>query len=207
MRTTWPLAALLTLLALAAARPCQAQQWKPLLDGRTLAGWKSTPFGGEGQVRVEDGAIIMEMGADLTGVNYTQAFPKSNYEIALEARRIAGDDFFCGLTFPVKDSACSLILGGWGGSTVGLSSLDGFDAAENETTTFRTFERNRWYAVRVRVTDDRITAWIDDEQAVDVDLTGRHVDVRLEVELSKPLGIATWVTTGAARNIRYREIK
>jgi hypothetical protein len=48
-----------------------------------------------------------------------------NYEIKLEAKKVTGNDFFCGMTFPVGDSFCSFIVGGWGGPVVGLSSIDG----------------------------------------------------------------------------------
>jgi hypothetical protein len=44
--------------------------WTSLFDGSTLKGWKSTEFGGEGTVEVKDGAILLGVGNDLTGVNY-----------------------------------------------------------------------------------------------------------------------------------------
>ena len=37
-----------------------------------------------------------------------------DYELRLEAKRVEGGDFFCGLTFPVGKEYCTLILGGWG---------------------------------------------------------------------------------------------
>ena len=80
------------------------------------------------------------MGDPFTGINWTNDFPKMNYEVALDAMRVMGSDFFCGLTVPVGDTFCSLIVGGWGGSLVGISSLDGMDASENETTKFISFE-------------------------------------------------------------------
>jgi len=73
----------------------------------------------------------------LTGITWTGEFPKSGYEIRFEAARLEGNDFFAGITFPVKDSFCSWINGGWGGTVVGLSSLDGDDASENDTSTSR----------------------------------------------------------------------
>ena len=42
-------------------------------DGKTLAGWKSTEFGGEGEVSVVDGAIVLEMGNNMTGITWTDA--------------------------------------------------------------------------------------------------------------------------------------
>ena len=104
-----------------------------LFDGKTLGKWVSTNFGGEGEVRVEDGAITLDAGASLTGINYTGPVLKTNYEISLDAQRIQGTDFFCGLTVPVGDSYASLIVGGWGGSLCGISSIDDKDAARNDT--------------------------------------------------------------------------
>ena len=77
---------------------------------------------------------MLDFGSSMTGVTYQgKDLPRTDYEIRLEAQRIDGTDFFCGLTFPVHDAHLSLIVGGWGGSLVGLSSLDGKDASRNET--------------------------------------------------------------------------
>jgi len=178
-----------------------------LFDGKSLGQWAITDFGGQGDVYVKDGAIYLEMGNDMTGVNWTGPVVRMNYEITLEAMRVSGSDFFCGLTFPVADNPCSLILGGWGGGVCGLSNIDYYDAANNETTRFISFEDNKWYRVRLRVTPDRIQAWLDDEELVNIETTGRKIDIRAEVDLSQPLGIATWQTAGAIRNIRLRKLE
>ena len=142
----------------------------------------------------------------MTGITWTGPIVRMNYEISLEAMRVAGTDFFCGLTFPVDANCCSLILGGWGGAICGLSCLDYYDASENETTQFIEFEKGRWYHVRVRVTSEKIEAWLDEEKIVDIETTRRVIGTRIEVEPSKPLGIATWQTTGAIRNIQLRKL-
>lgn len=191
--------ALLGAQRIAAAEPAKPV---PLFDGKSLDGWKITPFGGEGEVTVKDGAIVLEMGNDMTGITWTKPFPKMDYEVSLEAMRVAGGDFFCGLTFPVNDKPCSLIIGGWGGGTVGLSSIDDADASENETTTFHSFKDKQWYKVRLRVTKDKIEAWIDKEKIVDLKTKDRRITIRSEVELSRPFGVSTWNTTGALRNMQ-----
>jgi hypothetical protein len=182
------------------------EQWLSLFDGKTLEGWRSTNFGGEGEVRVDDGRMVLEFGDSLTGVSYGGEFPRQNYEIRLEAMRVDGHDFFCGLTFPVGQTHCSLIVGGWAGAVVGLSSIDGKDASENATTKYLKFERNRWYKIRVRVTSQRIGAWIDEKQVVDQPIAGHKISIRSEVDPSKPLGIAAWQTRAALRNIAYRRL-
>jgi len=180
--------------------------WRPLFDGRALGGWKASGFGGEGEAVVVEGAIEIGMGADLSGVTWTQDFPRQHYEIALEARRVDGNDFFCGLTFPVGNDPCSLIVGGWGGGVVGLSSIDGLDAAHNDTTLYRAFDTGRWYAIRVRVTPERIECCLDEEGVIDQSLEGRSLSIRQEVTPSLPLGIATYATTAQVRNIRWRPL-
>ena len=189
------------------SRELPPQTETSLFDGKTLGHWEVTDFGGQGDVYVKDGAIYLEVGSDMTGVTWSGPVVKTNYEITLEAMRVSGSDFFCGLTFPVGESFCSLILGGWGGTVCGLSNIDYYDAADNETTQIVSFENGRWYPVRLRVTPNRITAWLDEEEPlVDIDITGRKIDTRVEVDLSQPLGIATWQTTGAIRNIHLQKL-
>ena len=180
-----------------------------LFNGKNLDGWKSSEFGGDGEITVEEGKLILDFGNDLTGITWKDAkvLPKINYEITLEAQRVEGSDFFCGLTFPIKDDPCSLILGGWGGTVCGLSSLDFRDASENESTSFREFKNGQWYKVRLRVLEKRITAWIDDKQILDVELSGKKIGIRSEVDPSKPLGVCSWRTKSALRNIVLKEIE
>lgn len=180
--------------------------WVSPFDGLALGSWEQTSFGGEGPVRVRDGAIVLEMGDPLTGVTWTGDALPSTFEIELEASRWAGNDFFCGLTFPVAQSFCSLILGGWGGTTVGLSNLDGRDASENETTREMRFEDRRWYRVRLAVSASHIRAWLDDHSIVEVALAGRRIGIRPEVDPSRPLGIASYRTRAALRGLRFRRL-
>jgi hypothetical protein len=186
--------------------PPKSAQEISLFDGKTLGQWKATDFGGQGEVSVKDGAIYMAMGSYMTGITWTGPVVRMNYEITLEVMRVEGSDFFCGLTFPVGEKPCSLILGGWGGSLCGLSSIDHMDASENETTRMISFENGKWYRVRLRVVPDHIQAWLNDEALVDADITGKAIDIRIEVEESKPLGIATWNTAGAVRNIHLKKL-
>ena len=181
--------------------------WRPLFDGKTLANWQATKFTGEGAVRVENGQIILEAGRSLTGITWAGAeLPTTNYEIALQAMRVEGSDFFAGVTFPVADSFCSLILGGWGGTVVGLSSINGMDASENETSQSIQFESGRWYNIRIRVTPAAIEAWLDERQIINQSLKGNKISTRFEVEPSQPLGVASWRTKAALRDLRLRRL-
>lgn len=181
-----------------------AAEWIPLFDGKTLKGWKETPFRSRGEVHVKDSTILIGKG-HMTGITWTGEFPKSGYEIRFEAARMDGNDFFAGITFPVKDSFCTWINGGWGGSVVGLSSLDGDDASENDTSTTREFVKGRWYAFRLTVTEGRIRGWIDGTLVIDADIKGRRVGLRAgETELCTPLGFATYSTAAGLRKVEFR---
>ena len=183
------------------------QAWRPLFDGKTLTNWQSTKFVGEGAVTVENGQIILEAGRSLTGITWIgPELPTTNYEIALQAMRVEGSDFFAGVTFPVADSFCSLILGGWGGTVVGLSSINGMDASENETSQSVQFESARWYSIRIRVTPATIEAWLDERQIINQSLKGNKISTRFELDLSQPLGVASWRTKAALRDVRLRRL-
>lgn len=180
--------------------------WQSLFDGKTLKNWQITKFGGAGKVSVEKETIVMEMGNDMTGITYDGKPPRTNYEFALEGMRLEGSDFFCTTTFAVGEDLCSLVVGGWAGSVLGLSNIDDHDASENATTQYFAFESKKWYKVRIRVSDARVECWIDDKQVIDVPRKDRKFGIRPEVELNKFLGVSTWQTTGAIRNLRLRSL-
>lgn len=186
-----------------------AGEWKSLFDGKKLGRWKvddQFDFINHGKVEVKDGAIVIGRGRPGSCVRFTGKFPKNGYEVSLDAMRVEGEDFFCGLTFPVGTSALTLIVGGWGGPVVGLSCIDGEPAAENETSTYMQFNNKQWYKIRLRVTGQRVVAWIDNRKVVDFVTKGRKLTIWFEKESVMPLSVATWRTTAALRNIRLRKL-
>jgi hypothetical protein len=181
--------------------------WRALFDGRTLAGWQPIDFGGKARVEARPGLIFLTRGEPFNGIRFTNNLPNTDYEVSFEAMRVTGSDFFGSLTFPVRDSHCTLVVGGWGGGIVGLSSVDGADASENETTNYLSFEGGRWYRIRLRVTAEKIEAWVEQKKVVNVTTTGRKVALRFgEIDLSKPFGITSWDTAAAVREIKIRPI-
>jgi hypothetical protein len=177
-----------------------------LFNGKDLEGWEITNFGPQGPVYISGDQIILSMGDGCTGITYKRSFPELNYKVTLEAKRVSGNDFFCGMTFPVGKDPCTLIVGGWAGSTVGLSNINGKDASENETTRIMHFENDRWYRIGLLVKQNEIKAFIDDSLVVDFLKDGKKLSIRPEVELSKPFGIASWKTTAALKNIRVEPL-
>jgi hypothetical protein len=177
-----------------------------LFNGKDLSGWEITNFGPQGAVYVSGAELILGMGDGCTGVTWQGEFPTDDYRVSLKARRVNGNDFFCGLTFAVGDEPCTFIAGGWGGTIVGLSCIDGMDASENETTSLMQFSLNRWYDICVVVAGDSVIATIDKQRVVAVSRAEKTFSVRPEVELSRPFGIATWCTTAAIKEIRVEKL-
>ncbi len=186
------------------ARQVGSVAWMPLFDGQKLGAWHSSEFGTDGPLEVVNGESSIGMGDPLSGITWQGEFPKDNYELSLEAKRVEGFDFFCGLTFPVGQDNCSFILGGWGGGLVGLSSIDGLDASENDTNHYMELDDNRWYSIRVRVEADSITCLLDGEELIVQERAGREISIRPEMFMCKPLGVATYATTARLRNLQYR---
>ena len=120
------------------AKPEAKPAWESLFDGKSLKGWKTAEFAPKGEATVANGELRIPAGEPHSGIVRDGEPPaRMNYEIELEAMRTQGHDFFCGLTFPVNQDPCTLICGGWGGTLVGLSSIDDLDASENQTATNR----------------------------------------------------------------------
>ncbi len=180
-----------------------------LFNGKDLTGWnvlRDGDFDRAGKAHARDGRLILAAGEAMTGVRWTGAFPADDYEVKLEAMRVDGSDFFCGMTFPLAGGHATLILGGWGGSVVGISNIDGVAANENETTNIIEFENKRWYRIHLLVTEGHVDVWIDDEKVIEQKTAGRKFAVWPQQEAARPFGITTWYTTGALRNITLRQL-
>lgn len=207
----------LTLPAQEAAKPAAAPPAEEpaketvLFSGKDLEDWETVDIGGSGQVELEGGVMIINQGDSLSGVVYkkTETLPLTNYEISLSAKRLQGVDFFCGLTFPVGDlkRCATLICGGWGGSVTGISSIDDVDASNNATGSYQKYEDDRWYRIRLRVTPENLSVWIDDKQVIDQDIKGRKISLRPgPIESYQPLAFSTYNTTAAIRQVRLKRL-
>ncbi len=186
----------------------EEEGWRSLLPEKGLEGWEVTDFGSEGEVRREGEQLILEMGDPLTGINLKKPaeFAKTNYEVSVECQRMDGNDFLCGLTFPIGDEFCSFIAGGWGGGLVGLSSINGMDASENSSSSYTNFENGKWYKFRVRVDEQEVRAWIDDKQVIRQEREGYEFSTRIEVYPSQPLGLCVFRSTVAIKDFKWRPL-
>jgi hypothetical protein len=160
---------------------------------------------------VKDGELSLNAGEPMTGMRFQpkagDSFLPRSYELEYETMRTGGADFFGSLTFPAAGSHLTLILGGWGGSLVGISCIDGEDASNNRTTGNLNFVNGRWYRVRIELRDEDLRVWIDGKLFVNVNLRGREPALRPgEIEKCLPLGFASYLSDCRVRGLVMREL-
>jgi len=140
----------------------------------------------------------------MTGVTASDFKPRLNYEIRFEASRLKGNDFFASLTFPFNDSHATWVNGGWGGDIIGISSIDNWDASENETRAYFNFDNDRFYRFRIEVKATSIRAWIDDKLVVNLNINNRTISLRRGMDITTPLSFFSYNTASSIRKIEYR---
>jgi len=180
-----------------------------VFDGKSLKGWKVADqfvFSTHGKVHVKDGSLLLDKGGPFTGICCKRALPNEGYEIELDAKRTSDMDIFCGIVCPVGDAHISFVMGGWSDNVVGISCVNWMAANDNETAKMMHFELNRWYHVRLRVTPEKVEAWIDNEKVVDLPRADRKLSLYLGLEPLVPFGFFTWETGSALKNITVRRV-
>lgn len=197
---------------LAQCSPARRAEWHLLTDEFAPA-WKAAGIPDEGAVTVQNGEITLHPGQPMTGVRLdAQAWknagiPSTRYAIEYEAMRVEGNDFFGTVTFPVADSHVSLVVGGWGGTLVGISSIDDMDASENATTGNAFFKNNRWHQVRIEVHDDELRAWINGKLFVSTSTRGHKLGLRAgDIQKCTPFGFASYATLARVRHVLIRRL-
>jgi hypothetical protein len=164
------------------------------------------------------GVLVLGAGEPFSAVKYEgkeNLLPREGYEIAWDAMRVDGMDFFAALTFPVgkpdkdgKDRCVSLVTGGWGGFVVGITAINHQFASENETTRSVEFVTGRWYRFTLQVTPEVIRLLIDGREEFKVDVRDKQLTMHpSEIEKCVPLGFASYMTTGAIRHVQIRKLK
>ncbi len=93
-----------------------------------------------------------------------------------------------------------------GGGLVGISSIDGYDASENETSKYEEFKNGQWYKFRVKVDDKTLQVWINDKEMVSVPRENNRFSTRIEVRASIPLGYCVFQCNTLVRNWKYRSL-
>jgi len=190
-----------------------AMRWS-LLESAHAASWAQAGIPDEGAVRVQDGELALQTGQPMTGARFTAwesaGLPGAYYAIEYEAMRVEGRDIFGMVTFPVSshNAHATFVLGGWGGTVTGISSIDYSDAGENTTRGEQRFENNRWYRVRVEVRPDDLRAWVDGLIVVNASIKGRKVGLRPGyIDHCLPFGFATWGTSARMRSLVVEKLR
>jgi hypothetical protein len=201
----------ITYLLLAAALSLCADPVR-LFNGKDLTGWRVADIYGSGTVTVlEDGSVECGHGNPMTGIAYTNAPLRMNYELSLQAVRVKGSDFFAALTIPIEQHYCTVIIGGWGGGLCGISSFDYMDAAENQWTECLNLENDRWYTLRVRLTPGVLQISLDETlytARIEFDNSSRFsLRPGSDIDKTVPLGLATYSTLARWRNFTLTPIK
>jgi Domain of Unknown Function (DUF1080) len=201
----------LLLAFLAACRPSvtdvKPARWA-LLEGELAAAWQQAGIPEEGKIVVKEGELEIASGAPMTGAkfaNWDQAkMPGTNYSIQFEAMRLEGRDIFGMCTFPVSshEAHATFVIGGWGGTVTGISSLNFLDASENATRAEQAFQNGVWYVVRIEVRPEDLRVWINDRPVVNASIKGKKVSLRAgDIDHCLPFGFATWGTKAKVRRV------
>ncbi|MEZ6086453.1 MAG: hypothetical protein R3C05_00145 [Pirellulaceae bacterium] len=175
-----------------------------------LRGWLIADrfdFADRGDISLDDGVLKIGRGKPASGLSFHGPLPDKFYKLTWEARRVDGSDFFCGMTFPIRGSHATLIVGGWGGGVIGISNIDNMSAVENQTTDYREFEMNRWYQFELEVGQTALIFKIDDETVIDLNHDNLKYSIWWEQEQMTPIGIATWHTASEIRKLVLHEIE
>jgi hypothetical protein len=190
-----------------------ARKWD-LFAADQVQHWKAADMPDAGKAEVRDGEAVISPGGPMSGLQYDNwergGFPLRDYTVSYEAMRVDGGDFFAALIFPVRsiETCVTLIVGGWGGGLVGISSIDGDDASNNSTRSEQNFENGKWYRLKLEVRDDEIKAWIDNRIVINTSIKGRTIGLRPGyIEKCAPFGLATFGSTGRVRGLVVEDLQ
>ena len=185
-----------------------------LLSPAHLERWHEAEMAHSAGFIREPGQITLRAGEPMTGVVFKdwerEGLPWIDYAFSYEAQRVSGGDFFGTVTFPVgsRERCVSFVLGGWGGSQVGISNIDGYDASENLTGSRQTLENDRWYKVRIEVRAQSLVVTLDGRPIINTNITGRQLSLRAgEIDRCVPFGFASFRTEAKLRNVRVEKIQ
>ncbi|MCL1920426.1 MAG: DUF1080 domain-containing protein [Kiritimatiellaeota bacterium] len=206
---------MIAVIGMACVCVCGAGAAEPvkLFNGKDLSGWKVVDYEDGGAVKVlPDGTVSCAAGKPLSGIAYTNPVPTMSYELKLEIMRVEGSDFFAGLTIPVGEDFCTVIIGGWGGNLCGVSSVNYMDASESQWSRAVSFENNHWHTLRVRVMPNVLQVFLDEKEKtyharIEYEKTSQFsLRAGSDIDKTKPLGLATYQTHAQWRNFTLTKI-
>ena len=149
-----------------------------LFDGKSLEGWKQTPFTGQGEVRVEEGTLVLGPGKPMTGITWTGSFPRSSYEVRFEAmgRRATISSpalrFRSGTRLPPG-------YGRLGRRHRGHLQHRRMGRIRQRDQILLQFRKRPMVCASPAGDRRPIQAWIDEQPIVNVDIAGRNIGLRM----------------------------
>ena len=191
------------------AKPAAAPagDWVSLFDGKTLGAWQPVERF-ESTASVEDGKLVLAARPEWNAIHWRVDVPREDYELTYETMRVLGSRDFGTLAFAIGGAThCMLHIGTGEGNLAGLSNVDNKDYRSNGTAVPFPFENGRWYAVKLRVTAERVEAWVDGRKLVDMARAG-HTFAPASHRLRdiKAFGLCSYNTAAAVRDIRLRRL-
>lgn len=189
-----------------------SRRWD-LLDATLSSHWQQSGIPDEGVLQRSGQELTLPAGQPMTGCKFSAwqdlGLPGTDYRIDYEAMRVEGEDAFGMCTFPVAGHGAhaTFVIGGWGGTLTGISSIDFKDASENSTRAEQRFANGVWHRVHLEVRPDDIRAWVNDRPVVNVSIKGRNVSLRPGyIDHCLPFGFATWNTEARIRAVRISRL-
>lgn len=203
---TWRMMSCVAVL-LVGCSESKPQRWE-MLEAAMLPQWETVAIEGAGKPQMGPGEFVLPEGAPMTAVRFggweAMGLPVVDYAIEYEAMRVAGQDFFGAVTFPIRSlkTCATLVNGGWGGGLVGISNIDEQSANENATRSEHRFVNGQWYRFRLEVRSEEIKGWLDGRLIINASLKARTISLRAgDIEQCAPFGLATYGTTGKVRGL------
>jgi hypothetical protein len=203
---TWRMMSCVAVL-LVGCSESKPQRWE-MLEAAMLPQWVAVAIEGAGKPQMGPGEFVLPEGAPMTAVRFggweSIGLPVVDYAIEYEAMRVAGQDFFGAVTFPIRSlkTCATLVNGGWGGGLVGISNIDEQSANENATRGEHRFVNGQWYRFRLEVRSEEIRGWLDGRLIINASLKARTISLRAgDIERCAPFGLATYGTTGKVRGL------
>lgn len=140
-----------------------------------------------------------------TGADVVKTFGKpgwSHYEITLDAKKLSGNEGFL-ILFYARNAThfCWLNLGGWGNSQDGIQQARGQRnplALVMQPTIH--VKEGHWYHIRLRCDGPEIQSWVDGKKCV-------NYRIQSPSAFKGKIGIGTWQTQAAFKNITVRSLK
>jgi hypothetical protein len=187
-------------------------EWQDLLGAGNTKKWKLIASIGDvlpgRRAGVKVGISVLQSGKGRCAMQWTDEFPRSNYEVTFLANRDEGKRFGA-VVFPIGDVSCSWVLGGEeDGTHTGIELIDGLSYKDKKNPTYgrSRYEKGRWYRFRIRVTDEKVETWVEGREAIRLTRAGHRFSPNDVAETLGPFGFTANRSTLGIKSLRVRTL-